>query len=136
MKKYIPWIIGIVLVISLAVTIYLLLRPNDMVEEDVSVEELEQITPDNMKIEDITSSSFSVTWETEVESTGFVKYGNTSNSLSLIAQDANGTEPRIKHKIEISGLVSGRKYYFYVMSENVAFGRDGRALEVLTTSEL
>ncbi len=136
MKKYIPWIIIGVIVIAGSIVSYLVFFSNGGSDSQDDLSELDAIRPVNMKIENVTSTSFTVEWRTESEATGFVKYGNTSNSLSLIAQDVNGTEPRTSHQTMVSGLTAGKKYYFYVMSENVAFGRDGRALEVLTTSEL
>ncbi|MFH1547490.1 MAG: fibronectin type III domain-containing protein [bacterium] len=139
MSKYIPWIVGGIVVVSVCITAYLLFRPvgeEDTQGENTNTEELETITPNNMQTSNVSSSSFTVTWETKENSAGFVKYGNTSNSLSLIAQDVNGTKPRTSHKVVVSGLSAGRKYYFFVMSENVAFGKEGRALEVLTTSDL
>lgn len=138
MKKYIPWIIAGFLLLSSAFTTYLLLISDTKSEEgsNQSTEALDQITPHDMRTSNVTSSSFTVTWTTKVKSTGFLKYGNTSNSISLIAQDVNGTEPRIDHKVVVSGLTAGKKYYFYVMSDGVAFGIDGRALEVLTSSGL
>lgn len=136
MKKYIPWVIIAVLILSLGVSTYLIFFADKWSGSDSDADKLEQIRPRKMKIQDVTSSSFTVVWETDSKTTGFVKYGNTSNSLSLIEQDVNGTETRTNHRITIDDLVAGKKYYFYVMSDNVAFGTDGRPLEVLTTSQL
>lgn len=138
MSKYIPWIVGGIVVVSIAATTYLLFRPTpeEIKERNTNTQELDAITPHKMRTSSITESSFTVTWETRDKTTGFVKYGNTSNSLSLIAQDVNGTDSVATHKVVVSGLTSGRKYYFYIMSDNVAFGKDGRPLEVLTISDL
>jgi hypothetical protein len=136
MKKYIPWIIGGVFVIaSLATTLFLIFNDdNSSSDEDLSA--LDEIRPIDMKIEDVDSKSFRVVWKTKIETAGYIKYGNTSNSLSLIAQDVNGTDARKEHEVIVMDLSEGKKYYFYVMSDNVAFGRDGRPLEVLTISDL
>lgn len=136
MKKYIPWIIGGVIVIGgLLASYFLIFREQDN-ESNEDLSQLEEIRPRDMKIEDVSSNSFRVNWETSTETAGYIKYGNTSNSLSLIAQDINGTDARTDHEILVTGLSEGKKYYFYVMSDNVAFGRDGRPLEVLTISGL
>lgn len=136
MKKYLPWIIGGVIIIASLLTSYFLIFRREDSSGDQDLSELEGIQPVNMKIEDVTGTSFKVIWETNSETSGYVKYGNTSNSLSLIAQDVNGTDVRKKHQVVLTGLSEGKKYYFYVMSDNVAFGRDGRPLEVLTVTEL
>jgi len=35
----------------------------------------------------------------------------------------------------VYGLTPGKKYYFWVMSDDVAFGKNSRALEVLSLTE-
>lgn len=99
------------------------------------MEGLEAIRPRNMRITENTGNSFTVEWEVADAVTGYVKYGDTSTSLGLIAQDIQGSGPSKKHTVRVSGLTEGKKYYFWVMSDDAAFGRDGRALEVLMVSD-
>jgi hypothetical protein len=98
-------------------------------------ENLEAIRPRNMRITEVSARSFVVSWEVDSDVSGYVRYGDTSTSLSLIAQDDQGTVPAREHRVTVSGLSPGKKYYFWVMSDEVAFGRNGRALEVLTRAE-
>jgi hypothetical protein len=98
-------------------------------------ENLESIRPRNMRITEVTTNSFVVSWEVSSNVSGYIRYGDTSTSLSLIAQDDQGTVPAKEHHATVTGLSPGKKYYFWVMSDEVAFGRNGRALEVLTRAE-
>jgi hypothetical protein len=93
---------------------------------------LEDIRPRNMLITEITDTGFVVEWEVKKEVSGYIRYGDTSNSMSLIAQDMQGAVPSRNHVVRVTGLAPGKKYYFWVMSDEIAFGRNSRALEVLT----
>lgn len=96
---------------------------------------LEAIRPRNMRITEVTTKTFVVSWEVDASVSGYVRYGDTSTSLSLMAQDDQGAVPAKEHRVTVSGLSPGKKYYFWVMSDDVAFGRNGKALEVLTRAE-
>ncbi len=99
------------------------------------MDELEAIRPRNMIISEVTATSFVVEWEVNAPVSGYVTYGDTSNSVSLLAQDVNGAEPSRRHTVSVYGLTPGKKYYFWVMSDDVAFGKNSRALEVLSLTE-
>ncbi|MEA3357553.1 MAG: fibronectin type III domain-containing protein [Patescibacteria group bacterium] len=135
MKKLVPWIIMILCVAVAGGAIYWMVFKKDVsVESSVGVE-IEAIRPKQMKISEIDSNSFTVEWTTQGRVLGYLKYGDTSNAPSLVAQEVGGTKLVTEHKVKVTDLIPGRKYYFWVMSDNIAFGRDGRALEVLTLSE-
>ncbi|MBN2100941.1 fibronectin type III domain-containing protein [Candidatus Dojkabacteria bacterium] len=136
MKKFIPWIIVIlVLTGTLASILYVAVFKRDVEVSGGEEEGIERIRPRSMKITETGSDYFVVEWETRDSVAGYVKYGDTSSSISLLAQDVKGAEPTEFHKVRVGQLVPGRKYYFWVMSDDIAFGRNGRALEVLTLSE-
>ena len=132
MKKILLASIMVVLLLSLGVAGYLLVFREDASVAGSEAEGLETIRPRNMRILEVTGTSFLVEWKVESDVSGYVRYGDTSSSISLIAQDIEGTVPSKKHSVRVTGLVPGKKYYFWVMSGDVAFGRNGRALEVLT----
>lgn len=134
MKKVIPWII-ILLIAVLAGIVYFAIFRSDIGVTGVDSEGIEEIRPVSMKITEVRKDSFVVEWQTRTSVVGYLKYGDTSNSISLIVQEVQGSEPVQKHKVRVGGLMPGRKYYFWVISDNIAFGRDSRALEVLTLAE-
>jgi hypothetical protein len=134
-KKALPWIIVLLLLALLGFGAYYFIFNKDVSVSSNEMEGLEAIRPRNMQIKEVRSDSFIVEWQTNTEVVGYVKYGDTSTALPLMAQDVEGTEPRKKHRVIVDGLTPGRKYYFWVMSNDIAFGKENRALEVLTLSE-
>lgn len=132
MKRFLGWIAVFLLGIGVAVGGYVLVVKGQVETVGTEEEGLEAIRPRNMRISDITPDSFTVEWEVQASVSGYVMYGDTSNSLNLIAQDVRGAVPAVKHTVVVNGLIPGKKYYFWVMSDETAFGRSGRALEVLT----
>jgi hypothetical protein len=135
MKNFFPWIIIGLLLIVVGIGGYYWLNRAKVEVVSSEDEELELIRPLDMRISDIESHSFTVEWETKGEVTGYVKYGDTSTALPLMAQDIKGVEPRTTHKVVVDDLRPGRKYYFLVVSDGIMFGKDNRKLEVLTLSQ-
>ncbi len=138
MKKFI--IIGIsalVLVVS-GYTLYWYLNKGDVEvvgSESSGQKNLESIRPRDMKIVETGKDYFIVEWETSSSVVGYVRYGDTSTSLQFMSQDVKGSVLLKHHRVRVGDLKPGRKYYFWVMSDGIAFGKNGRSLEVLTTSE-
>ncbi|MDD3661754.1 MAG: hypothetical protein PHG63_01690, partial [Candidatus Dojkabacteria bacterium] len=118
--------------LSIAIGTYLVVYRQDLSVDSSASDGLDAIRPRNMRIVEVERDSFVVTWETQAAVSGYIKYGDTSNALTLLAQDVNGVEPAREHRVRVGSLAGGRKYYFWVMSDNTAFGINGRALEVLT----
>lgn len=132
MKRVIAFTIMLLILASAVFAIYLWVIKPDPSTLGSEIEGLEAIRPRNMRITDVRGDSFVVEWEVNSAVSGYVKYGDTSNSLTMIAQDIEGTALKRSHRVRVSNLSPGKKYYFWVMSDDVAFGRDGRALEALT----
>lgn len=135
MKKFLLASIMVVLLVAVGIAGYIFIFRQDSSVAGSEAEGLEAIRPRNMRITEIAGTSFLVEWEVKSEVSGYLRYGDTSSSVSLIAQDLAGAVPAKKHSVRVTGLVPGKKYYFWVMSDEVAFGRNGRALEVLTIAE-
>lgn len=61
----------------------------------------------------ITANSATISFTTSVATTAYVKYGTSSNNLNLSKNDSVNSK---SHSITLSGLTSGTKYYFQVIS--------------------
>lgn len=131
MKYFISTLILVGVLCGLGYLIYSVVLEQDSDVVSSELEGLEAIRPRNMKITENSGESFVVAWDVASSVTGYIKYGDTSATLSLIAQDVTGTAALKRHKVRVNNLTPGKKYYFWVMSDDIAFGRDGRALEVL-----
>ncbi len=79
-------------------------------EKETGVEEL--------KIESLTPTSITVSWQTAKEGVGFVQYGTNPNQLERTAPE---TSRKSNHKITIEGLRPQTTYYYKI-------GMDGRVL--------
>ncbi len=132
MKKFLLPLLIIIAFVGGAGLVYFITVTRSAEVEKNETESLESIRPKSMRITDVGSNYFIVTWSTTKNISGFLKYGDTSNSISLIAQDVKGASTVRKHEVRVNNLLAGHKYYFWVMSDNIAFGKQGRALEVLT----
>jgi len=90
------------------------------------------------EISDVTTSnvgnlSFTVSWITNVDTTGQINYGTSPDSLSSTAYDSRGqaTEDNTHH-VTISGLNASTPYYFDVISAETADDNDGAHYEITT----
>lgn len=135
MKKFLIWIAVVIVLISAGAVVYFLILREDIGVSGGDQEGIEGIRPRSMKVVDVGSDYFEVEWRTNTDVVGYVKYGDTSTSISLIAQGEDGAKTTTRHKVKVRNLSSGKKYYYWVVSDDVAFGQNGRALEILTLSE-
>ncbi|MEA2020246.1 MAG: fibronectin type III domain-containing protein [Patescibacteria group bacterium] len=85
----------------------------------------------NLRIESLTPTAVTLSWETEEEEgVGFVQYGTAPTQLERTAPE---TSPLVKHRITIEGLKPQTTYYYKV-------GMDGKlvsdeALQVTTPAQ-
>ena len=68
--------------------------------------------PKNVRIANITDSSFTVTWTTDDVSVGFLKYGETKN-LGKTALDKI-TDSSYTHYVDIENLKQQSNFYFNI----------------------
>lgn len=76
-----------------------------------------QTTPQNIKITNVTDTSFSVSFVTDSSAMGFVKYGTSGNNLSQTAtddRDQGGGQTNLyhNHHITVRSLKANTTYYF------------------------
>ena len=135
MKNLFIWGISGVLFLALGAFGFWYFSNSQQSVSGVDSVNIDAIRPVDMRIDEIGQNYFIVSWNTKSEVSGYIRYGDTSTAVSLIAQDVSGTKPLKTHKVRVSNLFPGRKYFFWVMSDNIAFGKDGMSLEVLTLAE-
>jgi hypothetical protein len=90
-----------------------------------------QRSPRNLVLSNITDVSFTVVWDTNETSTGYVVYGKSPENLIQKAYDnfAVGDMTRFssqKHRVTLTGLEPNTHYYFGIVSngksQNMADG--------------
>jgi len=89
-----------------------------------------EITPQQIKITNITESSFTVSWITNAQVSGFVKYG-TDKEIPFTAQDdrdqLSGSQGSFfTHHVTLKGLTPSTNYFFKISSGGKLFDNNGR----------
>jgi len=100
-----------------------------------------EYTPAQVKLTNVADTSFSVSWVTERDATGFVKFGESSSSLGQTITDdrdqATGqTNNFLAHHVTIKNLKPATKYYFKLGSQSRTYDNSGKPYEILTGSSL
>ncbi len=91
--------------------------------------------PQDVKITNITSSSFSVIWTTSQRTTGFVIWGESENNLNQTALDEIEGKSFV-HSSTISGLSPNKNYFFKIISDDKTYDNNQKAWEVKTAPPL
>jgi hypothetical protein len=125
-KNKIPTIIGlIVLVFGLAAGIFLV-QNSTIFRLGASGEN----EPKDVRITNINDTSFTVSWVTSKETSGFIKYGE-EETLSKTELDELG-EKGFTHYLTVNGLKPDTKYSFKINSGGADFDNNGTSWQVNT----
>ena len=94
------------------------------------------LTPKQIKITNISNNSLTVSWITDGETAGFVKYGPEAN-FNLIAKDdrdqiSGSSDSFSTHHVTLRNLNSSATYYFKIFSGNQAFENNGQPYQATT----
>ncbi|MDP3955527.1 MAG: fibronectin type III domain-containing protein [bacterium] len=100
-----------------------------------------EYTPIQVKLTNVTEASFSVSWVTEKDATGFVKFGESSSSLGQTLTDdrdqaTSQTNNFLNHHVTIKNLKPATKYYFKLGSQGRTYDNSGKPYEILTGPSL
>lgn len=126
-KSKIPTIVGLfIIVVGLIAGIYLV-RGTTYLKPQAS----EESSPKDVRITNISDSSFTTTWTTVASTKGFVNWGDNENSLSRVDNDEIAEEGST-HSVTVSGLSEDTTYYFKINSESVEYDNNGIAWEAKT----
>lgn len=69
--------------------------------------------------------SVKISWSTKAECVGFVLYGNSSNTLDLVAVDLTNKTKSMNHEVVLEGILSSESYYFLINSGEKSYGSSG-----------
>lgn len=119
-KAKIPTIIGIiVLVLSLAAGV-IFVQNRQLFRLGAEG----QNSPKDVRISNINPDSFSVTWITDTQTTGFIKYGDSVGNITNTKTEELGS-PGYTHIVNISGLTPQTNYFFKINSGGNDFDNNG-----------
>lgn len=89
-------------------------------------------TPKNLKLTALSDTSFTLEWETDDAFAGYIFYGKSPESMTLVGQDMKGNSKFKEHKILVKNLEGDTTYYYVVVSEEDTYQSEGRSFEVTT----
>lgn len=100
-----------------------------------------ETTPRQVRITNLTSNDFVVSWITTNPVTGFLKYGTDESSLDHSASDnrdklTGDTNVYRTHYVTVTDLEPETDYYFKIGSENLLYDRNGQAFNITTPAIL
>lgn len=98
-------------------------------------------TPKQVKITNITDTGFSVSWVTDAQTSGLVKYGVSGSDLSFSGADdrdqlSGKTGSFLIHHVTLKNLKAATVYYFKIISGESAFDNNGQSYQVTTGSAI
>ncbi|MCL4382873.1 fibronectin type III domain-containing protein [Patescibacteria group bacterium] len=130
-KNKIPTIIGILLLAAgLGIGVFLV-QGRQLFKLGATPE----TAPKDVRITNIKDSSFSVSWTTDKETSGFVKYGLSQASLAKTAVDELA-ETGFTHYVNIENLEDNTNYFFKINSGGNDFDNNGALWQVKTGTKL
>lgn len=125
-----PTILGvIVLLVGMFAGIYLI-NSKQVFKLSANVEAI----PKNVRFTNITNDSITLTWTTDIESKGFIKWGNSESTLSKVAIENNANKSFV-HSTNIFGIQNNSDVYFKINSEGNDYDNDGIAWQSKTSSQ-
>ncbi len=138
MKKEwrIPTIIGIIIIgLSLAATVFLFRNARNFFGQATG-----DVTPQEVKITNISESGFSVSWTTSGNATGTLNFGEESSLGNITIDDrdqvSGKTDQYPTHHVTLRYLKPSTQYYFKIISGGTSFDNNGQNYIVSTAPQI
>jgi len=130
--RRIPTIIGLTILLAGIIGGVILIRQGPKLFLKASPE----ITPKQVKITNISENSFAVSWITDAQTSGFVKYGTDSNLTMTTSDDRDQLSGKtgnfFTHHITLHNLKPATNYYFKIGSQGKLFDNNGQPYQTTT----
>lgn len=126
----IPTILGVLLLLSGLVAGIFLINSTQVFKLGAQASAI----PSNVKVSNVTNSAFTVTWTTDIESSGFVKWGKNTSSINKVALEESSSK-QLVHSANISGAEANSTTYFTINSDSKDFDNNGIAWQANTQSQ-
>jgi hypothetical protein len=130
-RSTIPTLIGVlILIIGLAAGIFLV-QSRNIFRLGASAEN----TPKDVRTSNFSDTSFTVSWTTDKETSGFVLWGEKEDLLSKVEND-EVTPNGLTHSVTIRNLKAETNYFFKINSGGTEFDNNGVVWKVITGPSL
>lgn len=134
-SKKIPVILGVLLLLGgLVAAVYMVGQ-----SQGIFIQAGPTATPRQVRISNVKSDSFTVSWVTDTSVTGSIKFGTAANKLNKAFSDdrdqLSGTTGQFTtHFVTLKSLKPNTKYYFQVGAGSAKYGKDGTAEPYVVTT--
>lgn len=109
----------IILIFAVAAGVYLV-QNNQVFRIGASPD----MAPQDVRISNISDTSFSVSWTTDKTTVGSLKYGTAVNQV-VTSQPSDETSGQNVHLVTINNLSPGKTYYFSINSDGTDYDNSG-----------
>ncbi len=132
LNRRIPTVFGIGFVIlAIALTTFILRSQTNLKSKASNSEE-----PHNVKVTNLSDSSFTLTYQTDATTSGSVNYGQRkelgNTQLEDLDKKKGNLSPKNVHSITVEKLTPATKYYLVVVSSQNTFLNNGVPFEIST----
>lgn len=129
MKKNLklPTILGVIILVFGVVAGVVLINSSQVFKIGANTEGI----PKNVRITNITDSTATVTWTTDIKTKGFVKWGKSELALSKVALE-DETDASFVHSANIVGIDQGSTIVFKTNSETKDYDNGGIPWNITT----
>lgn len=131
-KNKIPTLLGIVILIAGIFTgVYFLgVRQIFRIGADAST------APKDVRVSNQTDTSVTISWVTDKETSGFVSWGSSKNSLNRVEKETEDTQRFFTHSITVTGLEPNTQYFYKINSDGHMVDNNGLPWEFTTGTAL
>ncbi len=126
-RAKLPTILGVLILVVGVISGVFLINSRQIFKIGANVEAI----PKNIRVTNISESSVTISWTTDIESTGFVKWGKSEISLSKVALE-EGSGNSYVHSANILGLEPNSTIYFKINSNTKDYDNEGIAWQATT----
>ncbi len=125
------FIVVVIVLVVLSGTL-LFFYKRDVLNTESSNGDIGGCAPFSLQVKNVSARGFVVEWETMDDCLGFVKYGDSIDSINLIAFDENGDIAVKEHSVKLTDLKASSIYYVMIISEGTEYGVEGTPIIVST----
>lgn len=119
-RKKLPTILGVVILLIGVVAGVFLINSKTVYKIGANI----ATTPKNVRISNITDTEATITWNTDIETKGFVKWGETQKGLNQVNLDTSDKNSFV-HSTTITGIIPSSTMYFKINSDGQDYDNEG-----------
>ena len=92
-----------------------------------------ETAPQNVRISNITDTSVTISWTTDIETTGYVKWGGSTNKLNKVSSEED-SDKNLIHSIDLDEISPDSDIFFVIGSSGKTYDNNGVVWQTKTNS--